>query len=119
MIFGDSVPLQYSLGGCLGLACLDHEALERITFDKFNQVATVGRTLQRLAELGQPGYFAAIHFVHHQKSTVLIAEIVKIGQHERQEHNGRTLLRCKTITPIGVPSRRSGTPSTVRKPAIF
>ena len=28
--------------------------------------------------------------------------------------NGRTALRCKTITPIAVPSRISGTPSIVR-----
>src|SRR6516165_10166124 len=27
--------------------------------------------------------------------------------------NGRTALRCKTITPIGVPSRSSGTPNMV------
>ena len=30
--------------------------------------------------------------------------------------NGRTALRCRTITPIGIPSRSSGTPSKVRRP---
>ena len=33
--------------------------------------------------------------------------------------NGRTALRCKMMTPIGVPSRSKGTPSTVRMPPIF
>src|SRR5215831_2345515 len=33
--------------------------------------------------------------------------------------NGRTEFRPKAITPIGDPSRRSGTPRTVRKPPIF
>ena len=31
--------------------------------------------------------------------------------------NGRTALRCKTMTPIGVPSRSSGTPSSGAKAA--
>ena len=30
--------------------------------------------------------------------------------------NGRTVRRVSTITPIGIPSRSSGTPSTVRSP---
>src|SRR6516165_4382397 len=33
--------------------------------------------------------------------------------------NGRTTVRFKWSTPIGIPSRRSGTASTVRKPALF
>ena len=33
--------------------------------------------------------------------------------------NGRTVLRCKTMTPIGMPSRNSGTPSIVRMPPIL
>ena len=33
--------------------------------------------------------------------------------------NGRTVLRCRTITPMGVPSRSSGTPSMVCAPPTF
>ena len=33
--------------------------------------------------------------------------------------NGRTSERVNMITPIGVPSRRSGTPSTVRYPPVL
>ena len=32
---------------------------------------------------------------------------------------GRMVLRCKVMTPIGIPSRSSGTPSMVRRPPIF
>ena len=33
--------------------------------------------------------------------------------------NGRTTLRVNMMTPIGIPSRRRGTPSTVRNPPIL
>src|SRR5262249_9231998 len=33
--------------------------------------------------------------------------------------NGRTTVRYKWSTPIGIASRRSGTPSSVRKPTLF
>ena len=33
--------------------------------------------------------------------------------------NGRTVLRCNTMTPIGMPSRNSGTLSIVRMPPIL
>ena len=33
--------------------------------------------------------------------------------------NGRTSARCRTKMPIGVPSRRRGTPRIVRKPPPF
>src|SRR5438128_3358823 len=113
----DPVTFENSGSGILlGLAGGQNDFAERIALNELDNMDAVNRLFQGLAQLGQPVDRLPVYFFQHEVSQVLIADVICVGQHLREDDQGGTLFVGRLVVVIIEPEGSAASP--VRPPTL-